>query len=186
MDRLLAVLMAPLLTLSLLALPAPAASADPRWVFFSRDPTPYASPWWAGRHRTMIGYGCTRAPYYSPDPRCRGDHGFHHGIDYAMPCGTRLLAGQGGVVVSNAALGPAYGVNPLLVRNRRLGVDFLLGHTEQVYVSPGDRVRRGDLIARASDSAAPDGCHLHFEVRSAGGGLDTARRPVRYLDLAAS
>lgn len=163
--------------------PVAPASADPRWEFYSKDSTHYSSPWWAGTHRTMIGYGCTRAPYYSPDPRCRRGRGFHHGIDYAMPCGTRLFAGRGGRVVSAHALGPAYGVNPLLVRNRRLGVDFLLAHTERVFVRPGDRVRRGDLLARANDSAAPDGCHLHFEVRRKGGGLDDARWPRRYLDL---
>ena len=186
MNRPLAVLLAALVTLPLLLAPAaPAGAADPRWVFYSHDTTSYTSPWWAGVHRTMIGYGCTRAPYYSPDPRCDGGHGFHHGIDYAMPCGTRLFAGRGGVVVPHDALGSAYGVNPLLLRNRRLGVDFLLAHTEQVFVSPGDRVHRGDLIARASDSGAPDGCHLHFEVRAAGGGLDAARRPLAFLDLVA-
>ena len=189
--RLLAPLVAPALA-ALLAVPLlvawapPAGADDPRWVFYSRDTTAYSSPWWRGAHRTMIGYGCTRAPYYSPDPRCRDGNGFHHGVDYAMPCGTRLFAGRAGTVVSSAALGPAYGVRPLLIRNRRLGVDFLVAHAVRVHVAPGDRVRRGQLIARASDSAAPDGCHLHIEVRSAGGGLDDARRPIRYLDLAAA
>lgn len=185
--RLLAPFLAPLLALpALVVWSSPAEADDPRWVFYSRDTTAYSSPWWRGAHRTMIGYGCTRAPYYSPDPRCRDGHGFHHGVDYAMPCGTRLLAGRGGTVVSSAALGPAYGVRPLLIRNRRLGVDFLVAHAVRVYVGPGARVRRGDLIARASDSAAPDGCHLHIEVRSAGGGLEDVRRPIRYLDLEAA
>lgn len=180
-------LAAPLLAALLpLAAPVPASGDDPRWVFYSRDPAAYASPWWDGDHRTMIGYGCTRAPYYSPDPRCDRGHGFHHGVDHAMPCGTTLYAGRRGVVVSHDSLGPAYGSDPLLIRNRRLGVDFLLGHTSDVRVQPGDRVRRGDRIADASDSGAPDGCHLHFEVRRAGGGLSTARRPIRFLDLEAA
>ena len=49
--------------------------------------------------------------------------------------------------------------------------------------TPGDRVRPGTLIARASDSGAPDGCHLHFERRDVGGGLDTAHRPRKLLHL---
>ncbi len=183
MRHLSALVVAALLLLATPAAATPAESADPRWEFYSRDKTHYSSPWWAGEHRTMIGYGCTRAPYYPPDPRCTGGHGFHHGIDFAMPCGTRLFAGRGGRVVSHSALGPAYGTNPLLFRNRRLGVDFLLAHTERVYVRPGDRIRRGDLVARANDSAAPDGCHLHFEVRSVGGGVDDALRPQPHLDL---
>jgi murein DD-endopeptidase MepM/ murein hydrolase activator NlpD len=162
---------------------ATSSTADPRWVFYSNDTTRYGSPWYARRHRKMVPYGCTRAPYYSPDPRCAKQHGFHHGLDLAMNCGTRLFAGRAGTVVSNAGLGPAYGVNPLLIRNGRLHKDFLLAHTRRVFVEPGDRVRRGMLIAKASDSGAPDGCHLHFEVRAAGGGLDSARRPARFLDL---
>lgn len=154
---------------------------DPRWVFYSRDTTRYTSPWWRGARRTMIGYGCTRAPYYSPDARCRRGHGFHHGIDVALPCGTRILAGLGGRVVSNDAYGPAYGGNPVVIRNRRHGVDILVAHARRVQVAEGDRVRRGMLLARSSDWGAPDGCHLHFEVRAIGGGLSTARNPVALL-----
>ena len=51
----------------------------------------------------MIGYGCTRAPFYVPDPRCRGDDGFHHGIDVALPCRTVLRAGVAGRVIDPTA-----------------------------------------------------------------------------------
>ncbi|MBA3780332.1 MAG: M23 family metallopeptidase [Nocardioides sp.] len=171
----------PALLGSLVAAPA-AAGGDPRWVFYSRDTTAYTSPWYDGAHPTMIGYGCTRAPYYPADSRCGGGHGFHHGIDVAMPCGTPITAGRFGRVVSSAAYGPAYGENPLVIRNKRLGVDILIAHARTVYVSVGDRVTRGASLALASDSAAPDGCHLHFEVRSVGGRLDDAQRPVKLLD----
>ena len=167
--------------LVLVVVTATASQAHSR--FYSHDKTRYTSPWYAGDHRKMVPYGCTSAPYYSPDPRCPHGHGFHHGLDLAMPCGTKLYAGRMGWVVSHAALGPAYGGNPLLIRNYRLGVDFLLAHTRKVYVSVGDRITRGELIARASDWGAPDGCHLHFEVRAAAGGLSAARYPVPYLDL---
>ena len=152
-------------------------------MFYTKDKHRYSSPWFAGKHRKMVPYGCTRAPYYDPDPRCRRNRGFHHGIDIAMPCGTKLYAARKGRVVSNDALGPAYGVNPLLFRNHKLDVDFLLAHTRRVFVQPGERVRTHQLIAKASDSGAPDGCHLHFEVRAAGGGLDDAKYPVKLLEL---
>jgi murein DD-endopeptidase MepM/ murein hydrolase activator NlpD len=172
-----------LLTAALVGLLPAAAGADSRWVFYTRDTTHYTSPWFAGAHRIMIPFGCTRAPYYSPDPRCAHRHGFHHGIDIAMRCGTPLFSRYRGRVVSNDSLGPAYGGNPLLLRNRRLGYDVVIGHTRRVFVHEGDLVRRGTLIARASDDGAPDGCHLHFERRAVGGGLDTARRPRRLLAL---
>ena len=166
---------------------APAASAmeakDPDWVFYTDDTTHYTSPWYAGAHRIMIPFGCTEAPYYSHDPRCPGEQGFHHGIDIAMPCGTRLYAGRRAKVVDNGTLGSAYGDNPVLLRNRKLGWDLVIGHTRKVFVEPGDKVHRGDTFARANDSGAPDGCHLHFEVRGVEGGLDTARDPHPLLGL---
>jgi murein DD-endopeptidase MepM/ murein hydrolase activator NlpD len=172
-----------LLTAALVGLLPAAAGADPRWVFYSKDTTRYTSPWFAGAHRIMIPFGCTRAPYYSPDPRCTDRRGFHHGIDIAMRCGTGLFSPYRGRVVSNDSLGPADGANPLLLRNRRLGYDVVIGHTRRVFVHEGDRVPPGTLIARASDDGAPDGCHLHFERRAVGGGLDTARKPRRLLAL---
>jgi murein DD-endopeptidase MepM/ murein hydrolase activator NlpD len=203
MQALLAAVLAPLMSVSLLvpvppsAVPADVAqlaapharatkNADEPRRFWVRDKRRYASPWYAGRHRKMIEFGCTRAPYYSPDPRCRKRRGFHHGLDIAMSCGTRLFAGVAGRVVrpgSSGSLGTAYGKRAFRIRNHRRGVDVVIGHVRKVYVAPGDRVRRGQRIARASDAAAPDGCHLHLEVRPAGAGYRDAVRPHRIAQL---
>lgn len=163
--------------------PASAAESDPRWEFYTADRTYYRSPWYRRAHRIMIPFGCTRAPYYDPDPRCAKNRGFHHGIDIAMPCGTRLRSDRWGWVVSNDALGPAYGVNPIRLRNKKHRFDIVIGHTRKVFVKPGDRIRPGTLLGRASDSAAPDGCHLHFEKRALGGGLASATKPRKMLRL---
>jgi murein DD-endopeptidase MepM/ murein hydrolase activator NlpD len=166
-----------------LTLAGPAGAGDPRWVFYSKDKRHYTSPWFDGAHRIMIPFGCTVAPYYSPDPRCSDDRGFHHGIDVAMPCGTPLHARFHARVVSTSSLGPAYGDNPVLLRNHRRGWDLVIGHTQKVYVEPGDRVRKGQLFARANDQAAPDGCHLHFERRAVRGSLSSAVKPRELLAL---
>lgn len=162
------------------------SAADGPRRFWVEDTHRYSSPWYAGERRKMINFGCTRAPYYDPDPRCTDRRGFHHGLDLAMPCGTRLFAGfRGWVVRPNApgALGPAYGAKAFRVRNHAKGVDVVLGHVQRVYVDPGDRLRKGQLIARAGKLAAPDGCHLHFEVRPIGAGYTSAVRPHPYLML---
>jgi len=173
-----------LIALGLVAsLATSARASDPRWVFYSKDKTYYTSPWFYGAHRIMVPFGCTRAPYYSPDPRCKNDHGFHHGIDVAMPCGTPLYAATRFRVVSHDTLGPAYGDNPLLLRNAKRGWDLVIGHTRRVYVSEGDTVTKGTMFARANDRGAPDGCHLHFEKRAVGGGLSTAVAPRALLQL---
>lgn len=181
--------LASLLSLATTAGPSPTASVSASsdvQRFWVKDTHRYSSPWYAGSHRKMINFGCTRAPYYDPDPRCTRDRGFHHGIDIAMPCGTRLFAGFRGRVVepsSTGSLGPAYGAHAFRIRNHDKGVDVVIGHVRRVYVDPGDRVRRGQVIARASDAAAPDGCHLHFEVRPIRDGYLSAVRPHGYLKL---
>lgn len=164
--------------------PSEEPGADPRWRFFTDDRTRYASPWFAGRHRLMIGYGCTRAPYYDPDPRCPGRQGFHHGVDVAIPCGRLLRSGVDGVVLDPSgpgAPGPAYGDRALRIRAGDR--DVLLGHVERALVRPGRRVRTGEPVAVVGDRGAPDGCHLHLEVRRAGGGVEAAVDPARVLAL---
>lgn len=173
-----------LVLLTVVATLAPTgARADDRWVFYTSSRTSYSSPWFEGEHRVMIPFGCTRAPYYSPDSRCSNRQGFHHGIDVAMECGTFIHAGRDARVVSAASLGPAYGARPLRLRNTKQGWDVVIGHASRLYVREGQLVRRGWRIARAGDSGAPDGCHLHFERRSIGGGLSTAEHPVKLLGL---
>ena len=182
MRRLGAVLLGLLLAATLAA---PAEGRDPRWVFYTKDKHHYTSPWFKGAHRIMVPFGCTRAPYYDPDPRCADDHSFHHGLDVAMPCGTPLYAGVRVRVMSNDSLGPAYGDNPVLLRNRKKHFDLVIGHTRKVYVHEGDMVARATMFARANDSGAPDGCHLHFEQRAVGGDLSTAVWPRPLLRLTA-
>ena len=159
---------------------------DPRWQFFTADRTRYASPWFPGRHRLMIEYGCTDAPFYVPDARCGGE-GFHHGVDVALPCGTPLLAGVRGRVVAPApgTVGPAYGRHPLLLRTTVQGAaaDVLVGHARRLLVRVGDDVEPGQRVAVAGASAAPDGCHLHLELRAPGGDVGTARPPAPVLRL---
>lgn len=160
------------------------AHPDPRWRFYTTDKAWHTSPWFAGAHQVMIGYGCNASPWYSHDPRCPGREGFHHGIDVAMPCGTPLRSAVDGVVLDPSAPGApgsAYGVHPFRIRSD--DHDILIGHTVTVFVHPGERVRTGQRIALAGDSGAPDGCHLHFEVRRAGGGLSTATDPAPLLRL---
>lgn len=154
--------------------------------FWVKDKHPYASPWYRGAHRRMINFGCTRAPYYPDSPKCADERGFHHGIDIAMACGNPLYAGLRGRVVrpgSAGALGPAYGRNAFRIRNQKRDVDVVIGHTRRVFVDPGDRVRKGQRIALASNDAAPDGCHLHFEVRPKKQGYLSAVKPLRYFQL---
>jgi len=161
------------------------AKPDPRWHFYSGDNHTYTSGWYAGTGKIMIGFGCTPAPYYGPDPRC-GKQGFHHGIDVAMPCGTKITSTVTATVVDPASagrLGSAYGATGFRLRDVVDNRDIVIGHANMVFVKAGDRVHPGEVIAVVGDRGAPDGCHLHFETRPFSGGYTTAVDPSRLLAL---
>ncbi|KHL19607.1 peptidase M23-like protein [Mumia flava] len=158
----------------------PRRTADGTRRFWTKDRRCYTSRWYAGAHRRMIPFGCTRAPWYPPSSRCARGRGFHHGLDLAMRKGTKVYAGVRGRIVTRG-LGSAYGSRAVIIRSR--GRDVLLGHLRSRRVSHGDRVRRGDLVGRSGARGAPDGPHLHVEVRPARGSYLSAVSPRRVLRL---
>lgn len=86
----------------------------------------------------------------------------HHGVDFAMPIGTPVLAtGDGEVVVANAR-GGAAGKYVTLRHGRQYLTRYM--HLSRVLVKPGDKVKRGDRIALSGNTGRSTGPHLHFEV----------------------
>ena len=178
----------------LAGLPAPATFPErgpgmpTRADYFTSDRTLYSSPWFAGQHRMMIGFGCTTAPYYDPDPACPRGEGSHHGIDIAMPCGTAVFTALPGRLLDASAvgtLGAAYGTHAFLIRNKQRGIDVVLGHAERLLVASGTAVHHGEQVALSGQNGAPDGCHLHFEVRPLGTSYTSAIDPRSSLRLSA-
>ncbi len=176
---------APIPETSAAAVVYPTCEAGPAAVdgvprFWTDDRTCYESPWFAGAHRLMIPFGCTAAPYYPRVAACAPRGGIHHGIDIDMPVGTRIFSNVNGAVVKGT-VGTAYGAKAFLIRTSTR--DYVLGHVGTVYVSNGQRVSAGQLIARSNDLGAPDGPHLHFEVRPRGGSYRDAVNPRAFLRL---
>ncbi len=126
--------------------PAGPASVGGVARFWTDDTSCYDSPWFAGRHRVLIPYGCTKAPYYPRVPACSNRGGIHHGIDVDMPVGTRIYSNVSGTVVKGT-LGTAYGPKAFLIRTAKF--DYVLGHVGKVHVADGERVVPGQLVARS-------------------------------------
>lgn len=159
---------------------------DPRNKFFDADERLRTSPWFEGHGRVMIGFGCTDAPWYDASSQCSGGAGFHHGIDVAVPCGTPVRSAVRGTLIGpgrSSGLGTAYGSKAFLIRDPAAGRDIIVGHTEKVLASPGATVEAGQQIALAGANGAPDGCHLHLEVRPVGGSVSSAVDPAQLLQL---
>ena len=91
-----------------------------------------------------------------------GERSFHTGIDIALPTGTEILAGFDGTVTRVAYDADGYG-NVVVIDNGN-GVQALYAHCYVVFVSEGQRVSAGDVIATVGSTGNSTGPHLHMEV----------------------
>jgi murein DD-endopeptidase MepM/ murein hydrolase activator NlpD len=97
----------------------------------------------------------------------------HAGVDLAAGGGQPIGAAADGVVVRTGWAG-GYG-NYTCVSHGEYqgkGIATCYGHQSQILVSPGQRVRRGQVIGRVGETGAATGYHLHFEVRLDGTPVD--------------
>jgi len=93
----------------------------------------------------------------------------HAGADLGAPTGTPLYAPADGVVVLAEVRG-GYGNTVVIDHGSSLGT--LYGHNSQMLVSPGQEVKRGDVIALVGSTGLSTGPHLHFETRIKGMPID--------------
>ena len=98
----------------------------------------------------------------------------HTGLDIAAPAGTPIKAAAGGTVTF-AGYSGGYGYVVKLDNGN--GVETYYGHCSKLYVSTGDKVEAGDVIAAVGSTGNSTGNHLHFEVRVDGTEID----PQNYL-----
>lgn len=102
-----------------------------------------------------------------------GQRHFHIGIDLAAPEGTPVFAARAGTV-TYAGWRSAYGY--LIVIDHG-DYETYYGHLSRVNVFVGQRVEKGDFIARSGNTGTSTGPHLHFEIRRNGETYD----PIAYL-----
>jgi murein DD-endopeptidase MepM/ murein hydrolase activator NlpD len=89
----------------------------------------------------------------------------HGGVDVAAPVGTPIYAATSGTVVRN---GFANGFGLALYIRGNDGAITVYGHVNREFVSAGDRVGAGELIAEVGNRGQSTGPHLHFEVHPSG------------------
>lgn len=98
----------------------------------------------------------------------------HEGIDLASPRGTPIYATRDGVVSFSGWRG---GYGQVVYIDHVGGVTTIYGHASELFVAAGQRVKRGQMIARVGCTGVCTGSHLHFEVRVGG----QAVNPLQYL-----
>lgn len=100
--------------------------------------------------------------------------GIHTGLDIATSKGTPIKAAAGGVVTYSGYKG-SYGY--LVVISHGNNIETYYAHCSRLYVSAGDSVSRGDVIAAVGNTGNSTGPHLHLEVRVNG----VAKNPQNYV-----
>lgn len=117
---------------------------------------------WPVRGRVISSYG-------------KGSGAESDGIDIAVPEGTPVKAAENGVVIYAGNGLKEFG-NTVLVRHED-GLVTVYGHTSEIKVQRGQKVKRGDDIALSGMSGTTDAPKLHFEVRKNSAPVD----PSSYL-----
>lgn len=105
----------------------------------------------------------------------KGSGRSNDGIDIAVPEGTPVKAAENGVVIYAGDGLKDFG-NTVLVRHDD-GLVTVYGHASELEVKRGDKVKRGQEIARSGMTGTTDAPKLHFEVRKDSAPVD----PSTYL-----
>lgn len=94
----------------------------------------------------------------------------HTGTDIAAPSGTPVLASMSGRVIYSGQTYWGYGKHIIIQHDS--GVQTLYGHNSANYVSVGQYVEQGQIIAAVGRTGNASGNHVHFEIRQNGAYLD--------------
>lgn len=98
------------------------------------------------------------------------------GIDIMVPEGTPVKAAENGVVIYSGDGLKEFG-NTVLIRHDN-GLVTVYGHNSSITVKRGQKVRRGDEIAKSGMTGNAKSPKLHFEVRK----NSTPVNPNKYLE----
>ena len=127
----------------------------------------------AGRRRRA------RTPEFRWPARGRIIEGFkaggNDGINISVPAGTSVRAAESGVVVYSGDGLKGYG-NLVLIKHPN-GFVTAYGNNGELDVKRGDKVKRGQIIAKSGDTGNVNSPQLHFELRKGSTPVD----PTSYL-----
>lgn len=105
-----------------------------------------------------------------------GTRKLHAGIDIGAAGGANIVAGDSGTVML-ASFGYNGGYGNYIIINHGNGVTTRYAHCSNLYVSAGETVTKGQVIAAVGSTGASTGNHCHFEVRING----ESKNPLNYL-----
>lgn len=93
----------------------------------------------------------------------------HEGLDVGANYGTPIVAPADGVVTF---AGRKSGFGLFVQIDHGYGIETIYAHSQKILTKNGNKVKRGDLIAKVGSTGASTGPHLHYEVRVNGIAVD--------------
>lgn len=94
--------------------------------------------------------------------------GSHRGIDIGVPTGGKILAPTWGRVTFAGWSDAGYG--NLIIIKAKTGESIYLAHLSKLKVKKGHLVSPSEVVGLGGSTGNSTGPHLHFEVRTPGGG----------------
>jgi murein DD-endopeptidase MepM/ murein hydrolase activator NlpD len=100
-------------------------------------------------------YGVRRDPF-------RGGRAMHAGIDIPGAHAAQIVATADAIVGRTGWIG---GYGNMIELEHGKGIQTRYGHLSSIMVSPGTRIKRGQVIGLMGSTGRSTGTHLHYEVR---------------------
>lgn len=107
-------------------------------------------------------FGMRKSPF-------TGKRVMHEGLDIAASVGTPVVATADGIV---ARVKYSAGYGKMVIIDHGYGYRTIFGHNSKILVKAGQRIKRGDLIAKVGNTGQSTGPHLHYELRLNGVPID--------------
>lgn len=92
-----------------------------------------------------------------------GKYAFHSGYDIGAKKGEEILCTLDGIIKETAFDPSGYG-NYIIVKHEK-GLESLYAHANEILKKEGDKVVKGEAIAKVGSTGRSTGNHLHFEIR---------------------
>jgi len=103
-----------------------------------------------------------------------GRREMHKGLDIATRSGTPIIAPADGLVVFAGREG---GFGNMIILDHGYGITTRYGHCSSIDAKLGQKIKRGDVIARIGSTGRSTGPHVHYEVAVNGVSVN----PSRYI-----
>lgn len=110
---------------------------------------------WPVKGPISSGYGWRTHPIYK-------NRQFHAGIDIAVPTGTIVRATAAGKVIRAESMG-GFGLGVVIDHGK--GITSWYGHNSVLLTKAGEKVVRGQIIAKSGSTGVSTGPHLDFRIK---------------------